>query len=185
VLGVDLSAELIAVARNREWDGGERPQFIVADLLAVSLPTFIDAVLCRGVLNDFVEDGDRSRIFLQFHTWLRPGGILIFDVREWTRTLDRYTKNRLYRRTVGLPTGRLEFQSETILDLQSRQLRIRERFNMERGGVMMHKFWTVTDPMMAQIQMILFMKNLSMLGGALLISQFGAGPFSLDARRSR
>jgi putative oxidoreductase len=52
-------------------------------------------------------------------------------------------------------------------------------------SLMMHKFWTVTDPMMAQIQMILFMKNVSMLGGALLISQFGAGPFSLDARRSR
>ena len=51
--------------------------------------------------------------------------------------------------------------------------------------LMMHKFWTVQDPMMAQIQMILFMKNVSMLGGALLISQFGAGPFSLDARRSR
>src|SRR3981189_2531205 len=50
---------------------------------------------------------------------------------------------------------------------------------------MMHKFWLVQDPMMAQIQMILFMKNVSMLGGALLISQFGAGPFSLDARRSR
>jgi putative oxidoreductase len=50
---------------------------------------------------------------------------------------------------------------------------------------MLHKFWTVTDPMMAQIQMILFMKNVSMLGGALLISHFGAGPFSLDARRSR
>jgi putative oxidoreductase len=51
--------------------------------------------------------------------------------------------------------------------------------------LMLHKFWTVQDPMMAQIQMILFMKNVSMLGGALLISQFGAGPFSLDARRSR
>jgi putative oxidoreductase len=51
--------------------------------------------------------------------------------------------------------------------------------------LMLHKFWAVTDPMMAQIQMILFMKNVSMLGGALLISQFGAGPFSLDARRSR
>jgi putative oxidoreductase len=50
---------------------------------------------------------------------------------------------------------------------------------------MMHKFWTVTDPMMAQIQMIMFMKNVAMLGGALLISQFGAGPLSLDARRSR
>ena len=51
--------------------------------------------------------------------------------------------------------------------------------------LMMHKFWTVADPMMAQIQMIMFMKNISMLGGALLISQFGAGPFSLDARGSR
>lgn len=48
---------------------------------------------------------------------------------------------------------------------------------------MMHKFWAVSDPMMYQIQFIMFMKNLSMLGGALLISQFGAGPFSLDARR--
>src|SRR6202043_77178 len=47
-------------------------------------------------------------------------------------------------------------------------------------SLMMHKFWTVTDPMMAQIQMVLFMKNVSMLGGALLISHFGAGPFSLD-----
>ena len=51
--------------------------------------------------------------------------------------------------------------------------------------LLMHKFWGVTDPMMAQIQMVMFMKNMSMLGGALLISQFGAGPFSLDARRSR
>lgn len=50
---------------------------------------------------------------------------------------------------------------------------------------MMHKFWGVADPNMAQLQMIMFLKNVSMLGGALLISQFGAGPFSLDARRSR
>lgn len=49
----------------------------------------------------------------------------------------------------------------------------------------MHKFRTVSDPMMAQIQMIMFMKNVAMLGGALLISQFGAGPVSLDARCSR
>jgi putative oxidoreductase len=50
--------------------------------------------------------------------------------------------------------------------------------------LMMHKFWTVHDPVMAQTQMVMFMKNLAILGGALLISQFGAGPLSLDARRS-
>lgn len=36
--------------------------------------------------------------------------------------------------------------------------------------LMMHKFWGISDPMMAQTQMIMFMKNLSMLGGALFIS---------------
>ncbi|HEY0723164.1 MAG TPA: DoxX family protein, partial [Pyrinomonadaceae bacterium] len=50
--------------------------------------------------------------------------------------------------------------------------------------LMMHKFWAIADPMMQQIQMVLFMKNIAILGGALLISQFGAGPLSLDARRS-
>ena len=51
--------------------------------------------------------------------------------------------------------------------------------------VMMHNFWAVHDPMMAQVHMAFFMKNVSMLGGALLVSQFGTGPFSLHARRSR
>jgi putative oxidoreductase len=48
--------------------------------------------------------------------------------------------------------------------------------------VMMHNFWAVTDPMMAQMQQGMFMKNLAMLGTALLITHFGAGPVSLDER---
>ncbi len=47
---------------------------------------------------------------------------------------------------------------------------------------MIHNFWAVKDPMMAQMQLGFFMANLSRLGGALLIAYFGAGPFSLDAR---
>src|SRR5580658_8434460 len=35
---------------------------------------------------------------------------------------------------------------------------------------MLHNFWTVADPMMRQMQMIMFMKNVSMLGAALLIT---------------
>ncbi len=47
--------------------------------------------------------------------------------------------------------------------------------------LMLHQFWAVKDPMMAQMQMAMFLKNVSIMGGALLISQFGAGPLSLDA----
>jgi len=51
------------------------------------------------------------------------------------------------------------------------------------GVTPMHKFWGVSDPLMQQMQLVMFMKNLSMLGGALLISQVGSGPASLDARK--
>jgi putative oxidoreductase len=48
----------------------------------------------------------------------------------------------------------------------------------------MHAFWMVSDPTMAQMQMIMFMKNVSMLGAALLIACLGAGPVSMDERTS-
>lgn len=46
----------------------------------------------------------------------------------------------------------------------------------------MHAFWTIADPMQAQIQQIMFLKNLSMLGGAFIIYHFGPGPFSFDEK---
>jgi len=51
--------------------------------------------------------------------------------------------------------------------------------------VMMHNFWAVQDIVLAQMHQVMFMKNLSMLGAALLISYFGAGPLSLDARQKK
>ncbi len=51
------------------------------------------------------------------------------------------------------------------------------------GVTPMHKFWGIADPMTQQMQMAMFMKNIAMLGGALLITQFGSGPWSLDSRR--
>lgn len=47
--------------------------------------------------------------------------------------------------------------------------------------LMLHNFWAMQDPVTAQMHQIMFMKNTSMLGGALLIFNFGSGPLSLDA----
>jgi putative oxidoreductase len=33
---------------------------------------------------------------------------------------------------------------------------------------LLHNFWAVSDPMMHQMQFVMFMKNVSMIGGALL-----------------
>jgi putative oxidoreductase len=45
--------------------------------------------------------------------------------------------------------------------------------------LMMHKFWGLPDPQMAMMQQAMFMKNVSMLGGALIIAHFGSGPLSI------
>jgi len=43
----------------------------------------------------------------------------------------------------------------------------------------MHQFWTIADPEPRRIQLAMFMKNVSMLGGALFLARYGSGPFSL------
>jgi putative oxidoreductase len=45
----------------------------------------------------------------------------------------------------------------------------------------MHRFWAAPDAATQQMQLINFLKNVSMLGGALIIFAFGAGAFSVDA----
>ncbi|MDB4959328.1 MAG: hypothetical protein JWO36_6897 [Myxococcales bacterium] len=48
--------------------------------------------------------------------------------------------------------------------------------------VTMHNFWAISDPMMRQMQLVMFMKNVALLGGALFFAYAGAGALSLDAR---
>jgi putative oxidoreductase len=45
---------------------------------------------------------------------------------------------------------------------------------------MMHAFWRQHDPAAFHVQQAMFVKNLSMLGAALLLTQFGAGAMSID-----
>lgn len=48
----------------------------------------------------------------------------------------------------------------------------------------MHAFWADTDPMMKQMNVVMFLKNLSLIGGAVLLSYFGAGELSIDAKKA-
>ena len=48
---------------------------------------------------------------------------------------------------------------------------------------MMHGYWRLHDPAMIHVQQAMFAKNLSILGAAILIGQFGAGEISIDQRK--
>ncbi len=46
--------------------------------------------------------------------------------------------------------------------------------------LVMHRFWGLPDPQLAMLQRVMFLKNLSMIGGALVFMYYGSGPVSLD-----
>lgn len=52
------------------------------------------------------------------------------------------------------------------------------------ASVLFHPFWSAPEAQQMVVT-LLFMKNISVAGGMLLISALGAGPLSLDARRQR
>jgi putative oxidoreductase len=51
------------------------------------------------------------------------------------------------------------------------------------ASVLFHAYWAVPAEQ-AFVQQLMFMKNLSVAGGLLLVFTLGAGPLSLDARRT-
>ncbi len=121
VEGVDQSPELIDVARRSARQQPGSVSFRVGDLLALPDHRY-DAILCRGVLNDFVDPANREAVFSSFAAALRRGGVLILDVREWEATKDRKQREPLFRKSVETEQGKLTFTSITELDPERQQL---------------------------------------------------------------
>jgi putative oxidoreductase len=100
-----------------------------------------------------------------------------------------------YAASAGVPFANLAVPASGILALVG-ALSILLGYKARWGGialiaflvpvtVLLHDFWSVTDPMMHQLQLVNFMKNLALIGGALMFVVNGAGAFSLDARLAR
>jgi len=133
VHGVDLSPELIEVAKGTVEDRTNGLSFAVADILA-SPTTRYAAIICRGVLNDIIDDDRRDAVFGAFARTLRPNGALILDVREWRASAERKRREPLFRKRVSTDRGELTFTSVTALDAEHRLLLISERHELVGRG---------------------------------------------------
>ena len=126
VTGIDRSSDLLDEARRRPVNPGARVRFEAGDLLALPAGAGFDAIVCRGVLNDLVETGDRAAVFGGFARTLCPGGALLFDVRDWDASVAGKTAQPVSERRVTTPRGPLVFRSVTRLDPSTRRLLIEE-----------------------------------------------------------
>jgi len=131
--GIDLSPELIEVATRAAGDSTGRVSFAVGNI--TDLPTSRYAgILCRGVLNDITGDGDRDAVFAAFSGALQSNGVLMLDVRDWGASLERKTREPLFRKRVSTDRGELTFTSITTLDPARHQLLICERHELVGKG---------------------------------------------------
>jgi len=131
VLGVDSSAQMVEVARKQPVAAGAALQFSVAELSSLKLSKRFGAILCRGVLNDLLIDDDRAKVACLFAELLAPSGLLLLDVRDWLRTVDRYRTQTKTIRSLDFPDrSRLTFQSDTMLEAPTRQMIITETFRL-------------------------------------------------------
>jgi SAM-dependent methyltransferase len=125
VEGVDQSPELIQTASQSVQGHGNSVSFRVGDLLALPVARY-DGILCRGVLNDIVDENARRSVFTAFADSLRRGGVLILDVREWEATRDRKQREPVFRKSVETDRGKLTFTSTTELDSERHELLLSE-----------------------------------------------------------
>jgi SAM-dependent methyltransferase len=134
VTGLDASPFLIEEAERQARHTALPVAFTTGDMLAWRPPEPCDGILCRGVLNDLVDESSREGVFYAFSHALRPDGVLIFDVREWDATSRRKVREPVSEKAVDTPRGRLTFRSVTQLDHLHRHLLVAEQHTLAHGG---------------------------------------------------
>lgn len=82
--GIDLSADMLAHARQRAQEEGiDNLLLLCQDMCSFELYGTVDAVVCcLDSINHLTEKGDFERCLAGVHNYLVPGGLFIFDVNS-------------------------------------------------------------------------------------------------------
>jgi SAM-dependent methyltransferase len=130
VTGIDRSPEMLAVARARA-DSPARVTYAVGDLATLPGGRSFDAALCRGVLNDLVDDESRAAVFEALARVTRTGGVLLLDARDWEKSAVQRAARPVAERGVSTPRGLLVFRTVTRLDSATHRLLLSETHVLE------------------------------------------------------
>ena len=81
VIGVDSSADMLAVAREKAAEEGADVLFLCQDMRALDLYGTVDGAVCMlDSLSHILHTDDLREIFRRLGLFIAPDGLLIFDV---------------------------------------------------------------------------------------------------------
>lgn len=81
MIGIDISPDMLNVARDKAADGGQDVLYLCQDIREFELYGTVDAIICTlDVLNYITEPEDLKHVFSLVKNYLNPDGIFIFDI---------------------------------------------------------------------------------------------------------
>ena len=94
VTGVDLSGDMLELARRKALEHGVQVMFVRQDMCALALPRPVDALVCGCDGVNYLLDDDRLRAFFtRARESLKPGGALAFDISSPSKLRDTLGNN--------------------------------------------------------------------------------------------
>jgi putative oxidoreductase len=153
--------------------------------------------MSTNFMSDLVH-GDRAddRIHTEALAWIAPLGRVLFALIFIMSAMGHFSGKLVpYAAAAGVPMAQIAVPVAGMLALLG-GISVLLGWQTRIGALMlvlflvpvtlfMHRFWGLPDAQMAQMQQVNFLKNLALLGGALLLFYFGPGPMSLDHPRAR
>lgn len=84
VVGVDLSEDMLFVAREKARKSGLRVSYVCQDMAELTLHRPVDAILCMcDGFNYILYEKKLKQTMLRIARYLKPGGILVFDISSY------------------------------------------------------------------------------------------------------
>ena len=90
LIGADASVDMLMQAREKGLAVKTPPLFLLQDAAELDLYGTVDGAYCSLDGMNYIPPEDLPQVFHRLHLFIRPGGLLIFDLRtpEWLHALD-------------------------------------------------------------------------------------------------
>ena len=90
LIGADASVDMLMQAREKGLAVKTPPLFLLQDAAELDLYGTVDGAYCSLDGMNYIPPEDLPQVFHRLYLFIRPGGLLIFDLRtpEWLRALD-------------------------------------------------------------------------------------------------
>ena len=90
VIAVDSSVDMLMQAQGKSLPVETPPLFLCQDASLLDLYGTVDAAVCTLDGMNYIPPDALQEVFRRLHLFVRPGGLLIFDIRtpEFLRSLD-------------------------------------------------------------------------------------------------